>query len=358
MENTVQQYFLAANSCRGFYSAFEENYSVTDGWRVTLVKGGPGTGKSSFMRHLAAHGIERGEETVLGACSSDPQSLDAVIFPRQKKMILDATAPHTVEPRCVGVCENLVDLGAFWSQDKLFRHRAEILTEAAENQLYHKTASRYLAAAGQFLSDRRKIVSSAMEDGKIAAYANRLAKQYLPPLRGVSVGREWGRFLTGVTPKWIVSYPRTVTEHFEQVIVIADPVGCVSGEIMARLREKALSSGYEIITVSSPFFPDQQIDHLLIPSLSLAFVTESDFLHFGTEARRIHDRRFLRAAALHPHRQRLIADKRLSRDLLQGCCENLALAKQSHDRLESHYIAAMDFAKLTEFAEDFAAKFF
>ena len=163
MEKPLQKYFLAANSCQGFFSAFRENYSVSDGWRVTLIKGGPGTGKSSFMRHLAAHGTDRGEETVLVVCSSDPQSLDGVIFPRLKRLVVDATAPHTLDPQCVGVCENLLDLGAFWSEEKLQQHRDDILLESEQNKLLHQTAARYIAAAGNLMKDAYRLAESATD---------------------------------------------------------------------------------------------------------------------------------------------------------------------------------------------------
>ena len=56
------KYFLAANSCEGFISCFAESYSANDNWRVYIIKGGPGTGKSSFMRYLASVAEERKAE--------------------------------------------------------------------------------------------------------------------------------------------------------------------------------------------------------------------------------------------------------------------------------------------------------
>ncbi len=357
MEKPLQKYFLAANSCQGFFSAFRENYSVSDGWRVTLIKGGPGTGKSSFMRHLAAHGKDRGEETVLVVCSSDPQSLDGVIFPRLKRLVVDATAPHTLDPQCVGVCENLLDLGAFWSEEKLQQHRDDILLESEQNKLLHQTAARYIAAAGNLMKDAYRLAESATDTAKVSAFARRLAAQYLPKKRGAR-GREWVRFIEGITPKGILSYPTTVTEHFEQVVVVSDTYGSVSNPLWSQLKNTALQNGYEVLTLKSPFFPAWQTDHLLIPERSLAFVRESAFVQFDTPVRRIHDRRFVHAAKLHPYRKRLTVDRRLSRELLTEAGRYLALAKQSHDRLEQYYIDAMDFAALTRFAEDFTKKFF
>lgn len=93
-QNTDVSFFLGANSANGFVSRFSNVYNLTDGWRVYIIKGGPGTGKSSLMKKLASSAKERGFTPQLCYCSSDPVSLDAVIIPENKFMIADGTAPH------------------------------------------------------------------------------------------------------------------------------------------------------------------------------------------------------------------------------------------------------------------------
>lgn len=87
-------FFLGANSPTGFVSQFSKVYNLTDGWRVYIIKGGPGTGKSSLMKKIAAAAQNIGLSTQLCYCSSDPKSLDAVIIPERLFMIADGTAPH------------------------------------------------------------------------------------------------------------------------------------------------------------------------------------------------------------------------------------------------------------------------
>lgn len=88
--------FLGANSPNGFVSQFEKVYNQTDGWRVFIIKGGPGTGKSSFMKKIANEALNRQLKTHIAYCSSDPMSVDAVIIPEKKIMIADGTAPHAM----------------------------------------------------------------------------------------------------------------------------------------------------------------------------------------------------------------------------------------------------------------------
>ena len=51
------KYLLGANSCEGFVSYFADNYDALSDWRAYIIKGGPGTGKSSFMKYITVRAI-------------------------------------------------------------------------------------------------------------------------------------------------------------------------------------------------------------------------------------------------------------------------------------------------------------
>lgn len=90
-------YFLGANSCAGFCSLYD-GFCRGEGDFLHLIKAGPGGGKSSFMRRIAAAAAERGYDTECVLCSGDPDSLDAVYIPELRLGFMDATAPHVCEP--------------------------------------------------------------------------------------------------------------------------------------------------------------------------------------------------------------------------------------------------------------------
>ncbi len=52
------RFFLGANTPSGFVSRFDQLADAGDGWRLFVIKGGPGTGKSSLIRRAAAE-LER-----------------------------------------------------------------------------------------------------------------------------------------------------------------------------------------------------------------------------------------------------------------------------------------------------------
>ena len=48
--NQLPMFFLGANSPEGFISKFSSSYFADSGWRTYIIKGGPGTGKSTMGR--------------------------------------------------------------------------------------------------------------------------------------------------------------------------------------------------------------------------------------------------------------------------------------------------------------------
>ena len=102
MINEGAVFFLAANSAQGFFSLFNELYEPDEGWKAYIIKGGPGTGKSGLMRKIAQAAEDRGYTVERIICSSDPDSLDAVIIPEKKICFADGTAPHVMEARYPG----------------------------------------------------------------------------------------------------------------------------------------------------------------------------------------------------------------------------------------------------------------
>lgn len=87
-------FFLGANTPSGFYSLYDQLIDPDEARRVYLLKGGPGCGKSSLMRRVAQAMEEKGASVEYIACSGDPDSLDAVVFPALNTAIVDGTAPH------------------------------------------------------------------------------------------------------------------------------------------------------------------------------------------------------------------------------------------------------------------------
>ena len=94
-------YFAGANSGVGFVNLFGDFYEESSLDRLYIIKGGPGTGKSTFMRILAERAADAGAGAEYFLCGSDPSSLDAVVLSGGGKRIavIDGTSPHAYDAK-------------------------------------------------------------------------------------------------------------------------------------------------------------------------------------------------------------------------------------------------------------------
>ena len=58
----VTNFFLGANSSAGFRSLYEDFTAPEGNFDILVLKGGPGVGKSSFMKYIGSRAEEAGED--------------------------------------------------------------------------------------------------------------------------------------------------------------------------------------------------------------------------------------------------------------------------------------------------------
>lgn len=344
-ENTVE-IFLGANSADGFINRFTSPYNAKDNWKCYIIKGGPGTGKSSFMKKVANKAVKLGEQVTVCPCSSDPDSLDAVILHKRKKVVLDGTAPHIVDPKYPGVCEQILNFGDFWNEDVLTRHKDDIIRLTDENKLYHTKASKYLSALGRLIRDDMRISLIACDIEKTVNFAQRLAHKVLKQQNKAPA--EEICFLNAVTPKGNVFFKDTIEKYAQDKVVINDEYGTVSGIILSVVRDIALSLGYSIITVKNNILPSDKTDCIIVKEANVAFCTDNIFTPIDSD-RKIRITRFTDKEVMQSYVKRLRFNKKLEKELLESATDTIAKAKAVHDSLEECYKAAMDYTALDKY---------
>ena len=143
-------YFGAANGFTGFRHSFDKIFSPAEFEKIFILKGGPGTGKSSLMQRYAEH-FHKSFFVEAILCSSDSDSLDGVIvYIRDKKIaIIDGTAPHEIGLKIPGVKDEIINLGDNWNERVLESHTKQILELNYEKKLHYKQAYDALRIAGE-----------------------------------------------------------------------------------------------------------------------------------------------------------------------------------------------------------------
>ncbi len=215
-------FFLGVTSPSGFCSYFNEITDYKQNWRNYIIKGGPGTGKSSLMKKIANKLYDHPSNVELIHCSSDPYSLDGVISYDDNFAIFDGTAPHVVEPLYPGVFETNVNLSEFWDESKLSTHSDTIIKLFKKNKEFHERNLRFLKAASQIINDNFQLVLKNTNTSKIYKLAKRIVlKEFSKKKKRTGIEKK--RFLSAITPNGYITFTDTAKKLVELIHCSSDP---------------------------------------------------------------------------------------------------------------------------------------
>lgn len=334
------RFFLGANSALGFNSLYGD-FARDKGDRLQLIKGGPGCGKSSFMKKLASEAEKRGFAVQYILCSGDPESLDGVYFPELMLGYADATAPHALEPGYFGYDSCYVNLGQFCSDCS--DERIPALTEKYRKM--YDCAYSYLAAAGSVKKAQipdilsKTTLSSVKSCARSAANAVEFKDKFAQK-------KITQRYISAISCEGELVLGETVSELCKQIYLVDDRFGLEEiyfNELLSMLCGN-------LIVCPSPLLPDR-IEAILLPDEGIAFVAAS-LLPTAKAKRRI------RLSALVPKELAALRrdEVRVREELYKALCAQavfyLEKAKRCHDELEAVYRDSVDFDALDAFTAD------
>lgn len=355
MTSTIQatclprQCFAASNSCEGFQNYYGEVFSPARVDRLYVIKGGPGTGKSHFMRVVARRARQKGYTVTEYLCSSDPASLDGLILSREGAAtvgIIDGTPPHGYEPTLPGAREDILNLGAFWDS-KVLAEQAETITALSKQKSSAYTnAYAALSAAGRMDAIADALTAPCVAYDRIEALATRLLRDQpkgetytaMPALRrGVSmVGKH-------------------VLHSFEAAarrLLIADEGHGMGYRLTEAMLAVSRTCEHEVLVSYHPVYP-HKADGLFYPATGLCVLVGDAEPPENIPARSLSLRRFTDAKALREIRGELRRTLSLREQLTDTALRHLSVAATHHFELEKVYAAAMDFSAKEAFTERF-----
>ena len=358
---TVLHYFLGSNTPQGFVSRFDQLTGAgADGWRCFIIKGGPGSGKSTLMKKVGTYLQQQGRDIEMIHCSSDVDSLDGIICPSLKFSIADGTAPHVLEPQFPGARESLINLGSCWEEQALFDERESIIALAQKVKRCHDFCCRYLGAAAALAGDTYRLALDSLNRKKLTDYAARLCEKELKPLKNKpEPGKEHVRVCTAVTNKGVFSFESNIPLLCRRLYLINDDHGAVSRVLLQHIRSHAINAGYDIISSYCTLSPFEKPEVIFVPSLALGFITSNSFHDFSRQTnpyRIVNSRRFIDNEKLRQHRKRIGFNQKAQKQMITQAEALLREAKDWHDALEEPYIRATNFDKVNAVAAEVLEK--
>lgn len=343
MTGKIRKIFPGANTSSGFYSYFD--YIIPkDVNRIFCLKGGPGVGKSSLMKKVVHDFVERGYDVEVFPCSSDPSSIDAVVVKKLKVVLLDATAPHIVDPKIPGAMDEIVNFGDFWNMDNLTNNKMEIVQCNKEISACFQRAFKYLKAAEPIFYDIQSKNSDAMNFGKLNKFTDKFIDELFKGIENkeeLSVPRHL--FGTAITPIGHIDYTDSLLQDAEKVYYLDGKIGYGKTTFLKRVYDKAILKGLKVEVFHYPLIPEK-IESIMITDLGIAITTSSLFKNHDA----INLDEFINKEKINDYKEELEVDEKILDELINYAISNLKKAKSNHDVIENYYIPNMDFDKVNE----------
>ena len=338
------RYFLGGASPTGFTTRFSDQIADTD-YCTYIIKGGPGTGKSSLMKKLADAFPD--EDKDIYYCSADPDSLDSVVFKKSKVTFVDGTAPHVFDAEYPGAVQSILNLGEYWDTGRLKSNKEAIIGIVKDYLQYHLRCRRFIAAMSAVTSDTVQITSSAINLDKLEGFINRLSKKLLPKVEECDLGKIGFKQMSALTPKGYLTYiPKKC-----DVYLLNDPYYSGSDIFLRKFAEMITQRGIDIIVSECTLHSSNFFEHIFIPALNLVFVSANPMNEIAISGKRtINFARFYDKNVLHDKKARIKFNKKAVDDLKDEAIECLVNAKSVHDKLEQYYISSTDFDGINRLA--------
>lgn len=344
-----KHYFVCANSAKGFQNFFPSNLKSLN--KIYILKGGPGTGKSSLMKKIGTALEEKEYSVEYIHCSSDPDSLDGLICRTLSIGIVDGTSPHVVEPTAPGAIEEYINLGIAWNIEELSKHKKEILYLQEEIAACYPKAYEKFAEALAIHDEWEKIYIDHMNFKKANVLTQEVISEILGATQLSKRSTIMHRFFGGSTPKGAFDFVPDLIEPMKKRYFIKGRPGSGKSTLLKKLLATAQLRGLDVEVYHCGFDPDS-LDMLIIPELEVCiFDSTSPHEYFP---KREDDHTIDMYKQLISPDTDLTYEKELAhiskryKFCVKEGLSHLTYAKMLHDDLEKYYIDATDFTILDD----------
>ncbi|MBP8640770.1 MAG: hypothetical protein KBI01_07735 [Oscillospiraceae bacterium] len=339
-DQRILRYFLGGNTYRGFYSLYDSFVSLSEGNFLWVLKGGPGCGKSSFMKMLGSAAEKAGLSVEYAVCSGDPSSLDGVFIPELKTAYTDGTAPHIADANMAGVDSAYINLGEFYDYAAISEYKADLKELYRECSASYKKAYSLIAAAGALQQGWQSGFPLDSEKESVVRRANGIALREFGK-KHREKGQIKYRFLSALTCRGLSSFPASAEALCDRFYVFENRFR-LGDTALQSLTQAAVEAGHDVIVCPNPLTPEVA-EAVLIPSLSLGFLTSDSALATNPDSRCIRLDALVDRERIKKARPELRRSEKMTEALVNEGYGALSEAKRFHDQIEGIFNPNVDF---------------
>lgn len=329
---TVTYFFLGANSNQGFYSLYNEFANGAQDI-LHIIKSGPGTGKSTFMKRIGKAAEAKGLDVEYILCSGDPESLDGVYIPALHIGFADGTAPHVLEPKHFGIDGSYIDLGRFCNRKILQENESQIKTITSAYRFCYQKAYMYLRACGNLRCSPSSLSPHIEERIRSRAKA-KIKKELANAAQSNSLPVK--RFLRANSCQGDYTLTHTLNTLCDRICVL-ESHNRLESLFFDEIIVEATNRGVFHIQCLDPLSPEQT-EAVIFPDIRLCFAASQALPSFQGKVRTIHLDSYLEDREKSEYKQY----EKLKQQLMEAAYKQLSRAKHYHDELEQYYRPALD----------------
>ena len=333
------RYFLGGNTSHGFFSLFDNFVSPFDSDFLWIIKGGPSSGKSSFMKMIAGAAERAGFNVEYAVCSGDPGSLDGVYIPELKIAYIDGSSHHAADTNLAADCA-YINLGEFYDREAISEYKSELKQLSTSCREKSEKAYALFASAAKLRFGWQHSFSNESEKEAAIKRVNGITLKEFGK-RQKEKGKINRRFLSALTFDGLYAFPGTAQALCTRFYVFENRLQL--GEMaLEKVAEAAVNAGHEIIVCPNPLTPEV-MEAVLVPDLSLGFVNSDSELSYVPDMRRIRLDALADSERIKDSKREIRRSEKLIYALTSEGLSALAEAKLLNDQIENIYSSHFDF---------------
>lgn len=345
----MERYFIGNNTGYKFYSFYpDELKRITN---VVLMKGGPGTGKSTILKGIASECEKKGYKYEKWYCSGDPYSLDGIYVLDKDFVIIDATSPHAMDPTIPVIKEKIVNLADSLNKEKLIQNKALIEKLLNDKGGHFVRVYQHLNSALVHYKNKIELQNKGVKNSRIKSFAfnyfemlqKEIYKEEIPKSEFLSGSKQKRNLFTrSICPSGESEY----FGHLENRNIVKVNGNDISCNIFYETLASLLDYG---TFLRNPLEP-KDIEGILIDDIAVVsrvgFYENkvSETIELGT-----FEGTYDVEGATYENNQEIIQ--------VAFAVEELNLARDCHLSVEKYYVEAMDFTKNNKILDEIKKEF-
>lgn len=341
----IRYVFASSHTSQGFCTFIPELIQGLE--RVYILKGAPGTGKSTFIRMIGEIMAELGFETEFWISAFDAVTPDGVYLPQLNRAVINGSLPESIDPRYPGVREILINLGDFCDAAELETYRQEIVVLVDEILSSREQVYKALKEAGRVKAEIRRLNAQFIDMEKLGQLTRQMSSEILENQPG-----EKHYFAGVLTSEGFVDYVHNLSQACQQRYIFTGPAGSGKSMVISEVARQAREQGYFLEYYHCGLEADS-LAMVIIRNLQIALIEAREAEIPACPWDRVVDLGCcMEEAGNGKMKEGKSMQQRNLESLLLAAQQQLEKSAQHNKALKKIYASTMDFTRLDQLRKD------